>query len=460
MKKIIVIPLTLTLIVAIIVPVVVTHYVNRDETLIHRYSPGMHDILSGTVSLEVSLRFDAGEASFSIYFDEELVSSSNSYDLDTTDYNDGPYEIIFNAKEKGKKTTAEIVGVVIDNHIDPPPTDAFKVVNYNIWESGREMIGFLGGVRPQDAWLDVLKEENADIAILVETGFLDNNYNSPLNRAIKILSGYFYKEAPYQGEVEQDIPAATDGEGIISRFPILEFYQIKEYELDDGSMHHYHHDFCDAVVDIAGTVTHFIGYHGKCCQPDPVCNTTLMRENETQGIINYLDDIGDVPVMFLGDFNSFSPEDVGDLAPMGNLGGGSMRMLLTPEDPVYGQYSSKVHNFTDVFRTLNPTEFGPTFGYWETQYWGRIDYILVNDHWADKMINSTVGDTPSANASSDHYAVDCFFSLDEEYSFFGQQMIKESKSQIQIEIEPKKLPEVFKIIYFVIVINPKSVLIV
>ncbi|MHA1260095.1 MAG: hypothetical protein ACTSRO_10725, partial [Candidatus Heimdallarchaeaceae archaeon] len=75
---------------------------------------------------------------------------------------------------------------------------------------------------------------------------------------------------------------------------------------------------------------------------------TLMRENETQGIINYMDDLGDVPIMLGGDFNSNSPFDVGDVAGVAhNLGTGPIRMLLIPDDPVYGKYSSHVHNFTD-----------------------------------------------------------------------------------------------------------------
>ncbi|MHA1260094.1 MAG: hypothetical protein ACTSRO_10720 [Candidatus Heimdallarchaeaceae archaeon] len=36
------------------------------------------------------------------------------------------------------------------------------------------------------------------------------------------------------------------------------------------------------------------------------------------------------------------------------------------------------------------------------------------------MINGTTGDTPSANISSDHYSVDAFFSLDEDYSYFNK----------------------------------------
>ena len=109
-----------------------------------------------------------------------------------------------------------------------------------------------------------------------------------------------------------------------------------------------------------------------------------------------MDSLGDVPIMYLGDINSFSPFDIGPLAPSGSLGYGPMTMTLAPDDPLYGQYSSKVHNFTDVFRILNPSDPGYTG-------WGsRIDYIIVNDFFLDRLINSTAGDTAHADTGSDH----------------------------------------------------------
>ncbi|MCG3223942.1 MAG: endonuclease/exonuclease/phosphatase family protein, partial [Candidatus Heimdallarchaeota archaeon] len=175
-----------------------------------------------------------------------------------------------------------------------------------------------------------------------------------------------------------------------------------------------------------------LGYHGKCCSPTIITNTTEMRETEAELMINYVDDLGDVPVMVIGDFNSHSPDDVGDLAPLGWLGDGPLRMWLRPEDPSYGHLSPKVHNFTDVYRELYPTDPGNTFGYWEPQYWGRIDFILVNEFWADRMINATVGDTPSANLGSDHYSVDVFFSLDEDYSYFNSSTIPVTKNPVRV----------------------------
>ncbi|MGV9103788.1 MAG: lamin tail domain-containing protein, partial [Candidatus Thorarchaeota archaeon] len=165
------------------------------------------------------------------------------------------------------------------------------------------------------------------------------------------------------------------------------------------------HDFVEAVVDIDGTVVHVFGSHLKAMSGS---DNEWRREQETEGIINYMDNLGNVPIMYMGDLNSFSPDDTGDLAPMGDLGYGPMTMKLYPSDPTYGQYSSDVHTFTDVFRTLNPTDPGYTYGHQDTQYTSRIDFLLVNSYFNDKLINSTCGDTLTADTGSDHYCVDLF----------------------------------------------------
>ncbi|MCE7741470.1 MAG: endonuclease/exonuclease/phosphatase family protein [Candidatus Heimdallarchaeota archaeon] len=419
MKKIVLVPIAIVLIVAITVPILVTQLADKEDPVITSYYPDEFLLSSGVVALGMEAEDNSGTVLYSIFLDDELVSTSNTYDWDTATCDDGSIvEIVFKAEDKRGNSVEESVKLAVDNFIDSPRDDVFKVMAYNIWESGEKVIGFNGETRPKGAWKDVMREENADIAILVETGSLDDAKNYQLNDAIERLNAYHYDEAPYEGYTDQAISAHTDGEAILSRYPILEFNQITEYRLDNGETFYFHHDFFDAVVDIQGIHTHFIAYHGKCC--NNTGDEPPLRRNETETILNYLDDLGDVPIIWGGDFNAFSPVDVADpaLAPMGDLGDGPLTMILDPDDPTWGSYSSQVHNFTDVYRTLNPTSFGPTFGRWEPQYWGRIDYIIVNHHWADKMINSTAGDTPSANSSSDHYSVDCFFSLDENYTYF------------------------------------------
>ncbi len=393
-----------------------------DPPVIHHTEPFPYSLVKGNVLLEVNATdegyWTSGIKSYEIYIDNSLVATTNTYNWDVTGYSDGSvHTILYKVYDKSGNLATHKVVTVVDNHIQAPRTEVFKIVSYNIWESGRSLNGVNGTRREKDSYLKVLKEEDMDIAVLIETGSLDDSNNTQLRIAMNKLSAYHYNEAPYIYGDATKTKTFTDGEAIMSRYPIVNFTQIEHLTLDDGTVFHYHHQPFDAVVDINGIVTHIIGYHGKCCQPSIALNTTQMRENETEGLINYMDSLGKVPIMFMGDFNSFSPDDVGDLAPMGNLGAGPLTMLLHPDDPVYGKYSSHVHNFTDVFRTLNPDDPGYSFGEWEPQYWGRIDFIIVNQFWADKMINSTVGDTPSANLGSDHYDVDACFSLDPEYHY-------------------------------------------
>jgi len=126
-----------------------------------------------------------------------------------------------------------------------------------------------------------------------------------------------------------------------------------------------------------------------------------------EGIINYMDTLGTQPIIYMGDYNSFSPYDTGALAPNGTLGDGPISMLLG-----YGnnsQYAPTMQNFTDVFRTLNPTD--PGYTYPEAPYTSRIDFIFTSNYFNDKLLTSTVGDTPSASTGSDHYDVDVNLNL-------------------------------------------------
>ncbi len=428
-KLIIILSGAALIVLATTIPLVIIFTGETDPPTMTNLTPIQYEIVSGVTEISFEAT-DTGEnpsgmGSYKIYINDVLVSKENTYDWDTTQYEDGSVHIIsFKAYDKKRNVAEREITVTVDNTIDPAPTDVFKVLNYNIWESGK-----------MSEYLDVIIEENPDIAVLVETGGLDDANNSRLIQICNRVGGYYYKQAPFEGRADQlgdTSHSVTNGEAIISRYPILDFLQIDTWRTDAGPNVTLYRDFFDAVIDINGVVTHVIGYHGKCCSPTPSTNTTEMRETEAELMINYVDDLGDVPVIVLGDFNSHSPDDVGDLAPMGWLGDGPLRMWLRPEDPSYGHLSSKVHNFTDVYRELYPTDQGFTFGYWEPQYWGRIDFILVNEFWADRMINATVGDTPSANLGSDHYSVDVFLSLDEEYSYFNGSTIPVTKNTVRI----------------------------
>jgi len=94
------------------------------------------------------------------------------------------------------------------------------------------------------------------------------------------------------------------------------------------------------------------------------------------------------------------------------LGYGPLSMMIPPySNPEtggdYGAYSSAIHDWTDVHRTLNPTDWGITY----PSYDSRIDFIYVNQFLSSNLINSTTGDTAHAISGSDHLSVDVFFNL-------------------------------------------------
>ncbi len=189
----------------------------------------------------------------------------------------------------------------------------------------------------------------------------------------------------------------------MSRYPVLESVQIPVVPLDDATLYDVTHDFMFWNVNISGVEVYIIGAHLKAMEG---AENEARRELETEGIINYMDGLGNHPILYMGDLNSFSPEDTGPLTPPNdNLGYGPLTMMLKPDDPTYGQYSSDVHTFFDVYRTLKPT----TPGYTYPSYSSRIDFIIANQFFADYLLNTTVGDTASADIASDHYSVDFFF---------------------------------------------------
>ncbi len=351
----------------------------------------------GAETVTFAVTDESGVPRSEIYIDGVLTAVGQSYNWNTRGVSDGPHTIMYRARDPSKNWASSSINVTVNNSISFSSSDfdgVFKVMAYNIQESG---------INPD--WKEVVKEENPDILMLVETGFWDDDGSSNLNSAVTELNSYFVDEDPYEGFTAQGISFSTSGEAVLSRFPVLTFRQIQSVNLDDASGYDVTHDFVDAIIDINGTSVHFVGCHLKAGGGTQNENR---RDWENEGIINYFDSLGDVPIVYLGDINSYSPADSGPLAPSGDLGEGPMTMLIEPDDPVYGQYSSEVHNFTDVFRTLNPTDPGFSFGHQYTPMLGRIDYIITNQFFEDKLINSTTGDTAHALTGADHFAVDAF----------------------------------------------------
>ena len=391
---------------------------------------------SGTIVIEIEAEDDSKIDTVGIYIDGVLESEYTSYSWYTTDYLDGYHNITAVASDKAGNTDVATINCTVDNFIDPPPADEFKVLNYNIKESG---VG--------EEWLEVVKAENPDIAIFVETGQWNVGGDSKLNTVINKLNGYFYEEAHYEGYTAQGNSFYTTGEAILSRYPILEFNQIETLTLDDASSYTTTHDFIHAIVNIQGKLVNIIGYHLKAGSADDgigISNNGLRRNWEQEGIINYMDSLGNSPIMYIGDLNSLSPSDVNDTTrgPYTNYGYGPATMMLEPDDEIYGNYSSKVHNFTDVWKTLHPSSWGHTFNI--PGFQARIDYIFVNQHLNTSFISSNIGSgTELDDTASDHYTLDAVFSVANISStpYAHKIQLKETSKNIIVEINEKQTIE-------------------
>ena len=351
----------------------------------------------GAETITFSATDENGVPRTEIFIDGVLTAVGQSYNWNTLGVSDGPHTIMCRARDPSTNWANSTIDVVVNNSISFASSDfdpIIKVMTYNVQESG---------INPD--WKEVVKEENADIIMFVETGYWDDDGSEDMIAAVDEFNAYFTDEDPYEGFCTQGISFSTSGEAVFSRFPVLRIIQIQSVPLDDETGYDVTHDFLDAVIDINGTSVHFVGVHLKA---GGGVDNENRREWENEGIINYFDSLGDVPIVYIGDINSVSPVDIGPLAPAWDPGTGPMTMLIDPDDPTYGQYSSEMHNFTDVFRTLNPDDPGFSYGHQYSPQEARIDFIITNDFFEDKLINSTTGDTAHAFTGADHYSVDAF----------------------------------------------------
>lgn len=268
-----------------------------------------------------------------------------------------------------------------------------KILNYNIWETGK-----------LDEWLDVIREENADIIMAIETGNWQGSSDEDFLETLSTINGFFPDETPYEGRATSNNPSVTAGEAIFSRFPIKSFATVANLVLDDSSTKGAHNPLMDAVVEIRGTDVHIIGVHHKCCASAAY---ELEREQDQEGINNYMDDLGDVPIIYGGDMNSFSSYDI-EVLNVGdtNLGTGPSDMLLDPTNPK----TTSVHTWIDGYRELNPYE--PGYTYVDEFYKSRIDMLYFNAFFEEMLVNSTAAHTASAKIGSDHYPMDVTINWD------------------------------------------------
>ncbi len=268
------------------------------------------------------------------------------------------------------------------------PEGVFKLITYNIWETGRNI-----------TWIDVIKEENPDLALFVETGKWSSS-DGTFDAALADMNAQNPDEKPYKGFATQAV-SSTDGEALISRYPIKYKTQLSELTLDDGTTFKPSHDFLYAIVDIAGVEVHIFGNHLACCETG-----YDQRVRDQEGLMNFFDSLGEVPIIYTGDFNSHSPEDVGEVGPNdSNLGTRPIEILLNSSDPA----ASQVHQFTDVYRSLNPYSKGYT--YVDSQFQSRIDYVFVNQLMVDTLVNSTVVTTEAGLNGADHRPILSTFNM-------------------------------------------------
>jgi len=365
-------------------------------------SPIANSTVSGILTITMSANDANGISSYAIFIDDIHRSSTNSYSWNTTQELDGNHTILCKATDPYNNTGSNTISVTVNNSdIYHDPSEIFKLMTFNIYKSGEDPA--------YPDWKTVVKEENADIIMFIETGYWDDNSDEKLNQYLNEFNAYFSNEEPYMGYCTQGISLSTDGAAIMSRYPIVSYNQITHVPLDDYTSYDVTHDFFDIEVNVSGTFIHVIGSHLKAMSGTV---NEQRREWEQEGIINYMDNLGNVPIAYLGDLNSFSPEDWGLNTLQGGLGYGPLSMMIPPyNNPEtgydYSPYASLIHEWTDVYRNLNPSDWGITY----PSYDSRIDFIYVNQLLASKIVNSTTGDTTHAISGSDHYTVDVFFDL-------------------------------------------------
>ncbi len=368
----------------------------RPIIVVENPTPG--DILSGTVQVTFNVE-DEEELDANVYVDGNFIATADGvYSWDTSLIPDGKHTLKLITEDSHGESAGRFFQVVVDNHDEVLKTfnGTLKVMVYNILESGLN-----------DDWKTIVSSENPDILVLVETGAMDDNANESFNDAVSDLNAHFENEPLYDGICAKGIQYSTSGEAIITKYPIMNFTQIPIVQLDDGTDYDVTHDFIDAVVDVNGTQIHVIGGHLKASEGETNENR---RHMETEGIINYMDNLGNVPILYMSDQNSFSPVDTGLLAPEGMESGyGPMTMMLFPLNISYGNHSSTQHNFTDVYRHLNPTLPGHTYGHQSNTASVRIDFIIINSFFYDKMASANVISYSPASTASDHFAVTAIF---------------------------------------------------
>jgi len=385
--------------------------------------PTIRQPLSTTVSGYQDIYFTVDDLSYisnyAILIDGVVQTSSSRLLWDTTTFSDGSHTIEVQATDIFGNTGSSSLSVTVDNSAFVDPQQDYtgvKIMTYNINAYDLQTSGAVDFRTGQGSlpFLAVLKEENADIMILEETGGLEQFGNATLNRISADLNSYYgSSEVPYSCVTTAGEVAGYGGITVCSRFPIVDTQQIITVDLDNGSTELPSHDFLDATVLIGSSTIHLIGAHLKASSG---ASNEAQRERAQEGLLNYMDGLGaSANIVYAGDMNSYAPNEPCVVGTSGgcDLGYGPMNMTLNPNHPK----TSVTHDFYNAYRTANPdTGTSPGYTYTSSAYGDSvIDYLTVNDvnnnGLYQYITGATAGDTASASTGSDHFSVDATFDL-------------------------------------------------
>jgi len=362
-------------------------------------NPPPASVVSGYVDISFEAVDISYVKSYEIWIDGFQVASNNLFNWNTTQETAGSHSIRVKAIDVFGNSGEYSSTVTVDNsiYVSPPAVDYtnIKVLSYNIAESGKDLTY---------DYKQVLKEENADILLLVETGDFDDLGNRDLNNLVVELNNYFgNSEYPYLAAQTEGQGSKYTGLAVLSRFDISTAQLIPVITLDDGKRFDVSHDFLDVNLQVGSESLHVIGVHLKASSGT---SNETKRELAQEGIINYMDGLGGgTHIIYMGDLNSFHPDDT---LNNGDLGTGPIDMLVNSANSFY----SVMHTFSDAYRLLFPDPtISPGYTFLQAPYESRIDFLFLNSYLSSKVNLFTVGDTAGAISGSDHMSVDATLDL-------------------------------------------------
>lgn len=262
------------------------------------------------------------------------------------------------------------------------PRGSLKILTYNV-----QAFNMADSAKFR-AIVDYIETSNADLVFLQESPY-QNDKKEGRTVDSTMTAQWAYADTIHFGKY--------NGIGIYSKFPILSTRTIKGGDESHGSM------ICQ--IKIGADTIYAINCHYpsnrmeqkdkkmfKLMVKEPEFDSTqiksrylmgkidsagVLRANQVDSIIQILDQLGDVPIIFCGDFND------------------------SPLSYVHYQLTKKLN---DAYtRTGN----GPGISYHEAGMYFRLDNILCSSHW--KPYRAKVDTSIRA---SDHYPLFCWLKLD------------------------------------------------